>query len=525
MTETAAETGEDTGFRITDLVRGGSAERRGRTALSLAAPAGRTLTYDELDRRSSRVAQALLAAGVRRGDRVPMLDLNSIELFEVAFGALKLGGVFTPVNWRLTPAEVRAILLDSGATLVVAGPAFAELAAEATSGTGMHVVATGDEYESLLAGVDETDPDEPRGFDDTVLQLYTSGTTGMPKGVMLSNRNLSALSDAASMLDFGPTSVNMVAMPNFHIGGIGPGLIGLYAGCHTFVVPMFEPTAVLDLMETERVTNAFLVPAAFAMLAAVPGAADRDWSALESLSYGASPITVEALRTVLATFRTPMMQVYGMTETTGAIVQLDPEDHDPGGPREHLLRSAGKPYPWVELKIVDVVTGDELPAGGVGEVLVRSKAVTGGYWNRPEETSSAIDPDGWLRTGDGGYLDEEGYLFLTDRIKDMIVSGAENIYPIEVENVLADHPAVADVAVIGVPHEKWGETVKAIVVARPGAELDPDELLAWAKERLAGYKRPTSVDVVAELPRNPSGKILKKDLRAPYWAGAGRSIG
>jgi long-chain acyl-CoA synthetase len=519
------DTGLDTGFRITDLVRGGDAERRARPALSLSTPEGGTLTYDELDHRSNRVAQALLAAGVRPGDRVPMLDLNSLELFEVVFGTLKMGGVFTPVNWRLTPAEVRAILVDSGATVVVAGPLFAELAAGATQGTGMRVIVTGDEYEALLAAVDAVDPVEPSGFEDAVLQLYTSGTTGMPKGVMLTNRNLSALSDAASMLDFGPDSVNMVAMPNFHIGGIGPGLIGLYAGCQNYVVPMFEPAAVLDLMETERVTNAFLVPAAFAMLAAIPGAADRDWSALQSLSYGASPITVEALRTVLATFRTPMMQVYGMTETTGAIVQLDPEDHDPGGPREHLLRSAGKPYPWVELKIVDVTTGDALPAGEVGELLVRSKAVTGGYWNRPDETSSTIDGDGWLRTGDGGYLDDEGYLFLTDRIKDMIVSGAENIYPIEVENVLAEHPGIADVAVIGVPNEKWGETVKAIVVARPDVDLDPDEILSWARDRLAGYKRPTSVDVVAELPRNPSGKILKKDLRAPYWAGAGRSIG
>ncbi|HEX7354797.1 MAG TPA: long-chain-fatty-acid--CoA ligase [Mycobacteriales bacterium] len=516
---------EEDAFRLTDLVRGGDATRRARTALTLAAPGGRSLTFDELDRRSNRVARALAAAGVQPGDRVPMLDLNSIELFEVVFGALKAGGVFTPVNWRLTPAEVRAILVDSGAGVVVAGPQFADLATGATDGTGMRVIVTGDEYESLLAAADDSDPGETSAADDTVLQLYTSGTTGLPKGVMLTNRNLSTLARVAAMLAFGPDSVNMVAMPNFHIGGIGPGLIGLHAGCHTFVVPAFEPGAVLDLMESERVTNAFLVPAAFSMMAALPGAADRDWSALQSLSYGASPITVEALRTVLATFHTPMMQVYGMTETTGAIVQLDPEDHDPGGPREHLLRSAGKPYPWVELKVVDVATGAELPPGEVGELLVRSKAVTAGYWNRPQETADTIAADGWLRTGDGGYLDPEGYLFLTDRIKDMIVSGAENIYPIEVENVLADHPGIADVAVIGVPHEKWGETVKAVVVPRPGVTLDPDEVLSWAKERLAGYKRPTSIDVVAELPRNPSGKILKKDLRAPYWEGVGRRIG
>lgn len=521
----SAPTLVDSDFRLVDLVRGGDADRRARTALTLATPGGRTLTYAELDRRSNRVAHALLALGVRAGDRVPMLDLNSIELFEVVFGALKIGAVFTPVNWRLTATEVRAVLLDSGAPVVIAGPPFADLAATATDGTGLRVVGTGEEYEGLLAGAEESDPGAVTGAADTVLQLYTSGTTGLPKGVMLTNANLSTLADVARLLGFGPQSVNMVAMPAFHIGGLGPGLIGLFVGCRTFVVPAFDPAAVLDLMETEGVTNAFLVPAAFSMMAALPGAADRDWSALQTLSYGASPITVPALRAVLATFRTPMMQVYGMTETTGAIVQLDPEDHDPGGPRERLMQSAGKPYPWVELKVVDVATGEPLPAGEVGELLVRSVAVTAGYWNRPEETAAVIDADGWLRTGDGGYLDADGYLFLTDRIKDMIVTGAENVYPIEVENVLATHPAIADVAVIGVPHERWGETVKAVVVARPGERLDPDEVLAWARDKLAGYKRPTSVDVVPELPRNPSGKILKKDLRAPYWAGTGRAIG
>lgn len=510
------------GFRLTALVRGGDEARRAKPALELA-DGGRTLTYAELDERSSRAAQALLALGVRPGERVPLLDLNGLAMFELAFGAQKMGAVFTPVNWRLTPAEVGVILADAGASVVVAGPAFVDLARAAAP--GVRIVVTGEEWDRLVDEADPLDPGEPQTDDTVVLQLYTSGTTGQPKGVLTTNRNLSALAEAGALLEYGPDSINMVAMPNFHIGGIGPAFIGIWAGCRNLVVPMFAPAPVLDLMERERVTNAFLAPAVYSMLAAVPGAADRDWSALESLSYGASPITVEALRTVLATFRTPMMQVYGMTETTGAIVQLAPEDHDPGGPREHLLRSAGRPYPWVELQIADVVTGAALPAGAVGEVQVRSDAVSPGYWNRPEESALARTADGWLRTGDAGYLDPEGYLFLTDRLKDMIVTGAENVYPIEVENVLAEHPAIADVAVIGVPDARWGETVKAVVVARPGVVLDPDEVLAWSRDRLAGFKRPTSVDVVAELPRNPSGKILKKDLRAPYWQGAGRSIG
>ncbi len=510
------------GFRLGDLVRGGEAARRAAPAL-VQGPV--TRTYADLDARSSQVAQALLAAGVRAGDRVPVLAKNCIELVEVVFGALKMGAVAAPVNWRLTAPEVAAVLADSGAPLVVAGADLEAVARAATDGRDVRVVVLGEEYESWLGAQPATDPASPETDHTVVLQLYTSGTTGAPKGVMLDHANLSVLARASSTLQFGPGSVNLVAMPMFHIGGIGPALIGLYAGARSVVVAEFEPVAVLDLLERERVTNAFLVPAALAMLAAVPGAADRDWSALESLSYGASPITATSLRTIMATFRTPMMQVYGMTETTGAIVQLDPADHDPGGPREYLLRSAGKAYDGIELRIVDPATGAPLPSGTVGELLVRGDAVTPGYWGRPAETAAARTDDGWLHTGDAGYLDPDGYLFLTDRIKDMIVSGAENVYPIEVENVLAEHPDVADVAVIGVPDQRWGEAIKAVVVPRAGAVLDPDELLAWSRGRLAGYKRPRSVDIVTALPRNPSGKILKRELRAPYWAGVGRSIG
>ena len=509
------------GFRVSSLVRSIDDAQRTRTAF-VCGPVERT--YAELDERSSRVAQALRAAGVEPGERVLVLDRNSIEFFEVLFGAVKAGAVAAPVNLRLTAPEIAAIVADSGARLMVAGGPLAALAQAATAGTEVRVVETGEEYEAWLAAASAEDPQTPEDDDTVVLQLYTSGTTGVPKGVMLSNRNLDALTKAADLMEYGPDAVTLLAMPFFHIGGAGPGLLGLYAGARNIVMPEFEPVAVLDALEHGRVTTAFLVPAALAMLAAVPGAADRDWSALQSLAYGASPITAASLKTILATFQAPMMQVYGMTETTGSIVQLPPEDHDPGGPREHLLRSAGKPYDWVELKIVDPATGDALPTGEVGELLVRTDAVTPGYWHKPEETRAALD-GGWLHTGDAGYLDEEGYLFLTDRIKDMIVTGAENVYPIEVENVLASHPDVADVAVIGVPDERWGETVKAVVVPRPGAEIDPDALLAWSRERLAGFKRPRSIDVVDALPRNPSGKILKKELRAPYWDGAGRSIG
>jgi len=304
----------------------------------------------------------------------------------------------------------------------------------------------------------------------------------------------------------------------FHIGGIGWTFLGLWNGATTVLVREFVPESVLDILERERVTNAVLVPTMLQMLCAVPGAAKRDYSALRSIAYGASPITTPVLKAALRTFRCSLYGIYGLTESTGGVMQLDPEDHDPDGPREHLLRSAGRPFPWVELRVVDPAAGSDLPPHQVGEVWLRAPNVTPGYFNRPAETAATLTDDGWLRTGDGGYLDEEGYLFLTDRIKDMIVSGGENVYPVEVEEALSQHPDVLDVAVIGVPDERWGETVKALVIPRPGRAPAPQDLIAFARERLAGYKLPRSVELVEELPRTASGKVLKRELRDRYSA-------
>ena len=261
-----------------------------------------------------------------------------------------------------------------------------------------------------------------------------------------------------------------------------------------------------------------------AFMSMVPGAADRDYSSMRSIVYGASPITNETLVAAMNVFKVPFVQVYGMTETTGGFTQLDAADHDPTGTRAHLLRSAGRPYPWVEMKIMNLESGAECASGEVGEVWTRSRQNMLGYWNKPEETAKTIDVDGWLKTGDAGYVDDDGFLFLTDRVKDMIVSGGENVYPAEVENALASHGSVAEVAVIGVPHERWGETVKAIVVLRTGSAATQAELIAFSKGRLASYKCPTSVDFIDVLPRNPSGKVLKKDLREPFWAGHARRV-
>jgi long-chain acyl-CoA synthetase len=370
------------------------------------------------------------------------------------------------------------------------------------------------------------DPGTTSAEGDVAFQLYSSGTTGRPKGVMLSNANLFTLmSVAAEMWELTEDSVVLVAMPLFHIGGGGWATVGQFVGATSVIVREFDPAAVVRLFAEQKITNALLVPAMLQFILMVPGVETADFSSLRTLVYGASPISEDVLARSLRVFKCRFWQAYGLTETVGAVVNLPPEDHDPDGPKKYRLRSCGVPGPGVELRIVDPDTTDTLPIGEVGEIWIRSPQVMIGYWHMPEETEKSITPDGWFRSGDAGYLDEDGYLFLHDRVKDMIVSGGENVYPAEVENVLMAHPAIADVAVIGVPHDKWGETAKAIVVRKPGAEVTEQEIIDFAREQLARFKCPTSVDWVDALPRNPSGKVLKKDLREPYWAGLARRVG
>jgi long-chain acyl-CoA synthetase len=295
-------------------------------------------------------------------------------------------------------------------------------------------------------------------------------------------------------------------------------------GGHDLLLREVDPTAILAAIPANRVTHAFLVPAVLMFMLSVPGVAETDFSSFEYLLYGASPITEDVLLRSLDVMRCQFVQVYGLTETTGAITILRAAEHDPAGPHPERLRSCGVPLDGVEIRITDASDGSELPVGEVGELWVRTPQNMLGYWHKPDDTARAINSEGWLRTGDAGYVDRDGFVFLHDRIKDMIVSGGENIYPAEVENVLVSHPGIADAAVIGVPDERWGETVKAVVVAAPGATADPDELIAYCRERLAHFKCPTSVDVVAALPRNPSGKVLKRELREPYWAGRERRV-
>ena len=517
---------------IADIIRTHGADRPDVVALELDE---RSLTFGDLDARSSQVAQALRAAGVGPGDRVAFIDKNSAEWFEVSFGLAKLGAVNVSVNWRLAPAEMSQIIDDAQAKLVIVGPEFVghvekiepELAAVHT------IVAIGghDRWADYAAWVDAhpaDDPGVPPSGDDIAFQLYTSGTTGLPKGVMLTNDNFfQGIAGISTQWRFTPDSVNLAMMPMFHIAGAGWAMVGLFHGCTTVVLRDIDPARILEVIPAHRITNAFMVPAVIQFLLMTPGVDTTDFSSLRTLVYGASPITDKVLVQGIETFGCEFIQVYGLTETTGAITQLDGADHDPEG-RPHLLRSCGRPYPWVEMRAVDGA-GNDVPTGQVGELWTRSHQNMAGYWNNPAATADAITPDGWFRTGDAGFLDADGFVFLHDRVKDMIVSGGENVYPAEVENVLAKHPAVADVAVIGVPDEKWGEAVKAIVVPAPDSGVAADELeatlIAFARESLAGYKLPKSVDLAEALPRNPSGKILKRELREPYWAGVDRRVG
>jgi long-chain acyl-CoA synthetase len=310
-------------------------------------------------------------------------------------------------------------------------------------------------------------------------------------------------------------------MPVGHIGGTGWGIVGLVNGAKGVVAREFDPFKVLDYIEQDRISKMFMVPAAMQIVVRQPRAREVDYSRLKYILYGASPIPLDLLRECMEVFGCGFCQQYGMTETCGTIVYLPPEDHDPAGsPR---MRAAGLPMPGVEIKVIDEA-GTSLPAGTVGEVAIRSVSNMVGYWRLPEATEATMGQDGWLRSGDAGYLDEDGYLFIHDRVKDMIISGAENIYPAEVESAVYGHPDVAEVAVIGVPDDKWGESVKAVVALKPGATPNAEDIIAFARTRIAAFKAPKSVDFTEALPRNASGKILRRELREPYWAGRARRV-
>ncbi len=517
-----------TGVTTVADVPGVQAELRGGAAAIVYE--GRTTTFAELHAMSSRIANRLIAEGVKPGERVAYLSKNNDHFLPFLFGAIKARAVLTPVNFRLAAPEVGYIVRDSGARLFVVGPDFVELAEKAIANFEVRPRLVGLEFDRQgyarhdlwIGDASSRDPGLAHELDDDLVQLYTSGTTGYPKGVQLTHRNYMEAfhivqSVAGLNYDVGETA--LLAMPFFHVAGVNIALIAIASGARVVPVKDVLPGAILELIAKERVNHAFLAPAIILMLMNAPEIAGADLSSMRTLSYGASPISDDLLLRAKARFQCNFIQFYGMTETTGAATYLPPEAHDPA---KGKLRSCGVAWPTIELKIV-AADGSEVPRGSVGEVVVRSPVVMKGYWNKPEATAAAIR-DGWMRTGDAAYMDEDGYVYIYDRVKDMIVTGGENVYPAEVENAIFGHPDLADVAVIGVPDERWGESVKAVVVAKPGAPKDPASVIAWARERIAHYKAPKSVDFVEAIPRNITGKILRRELRKPYWEGRDRMV-
>ena len=535
---TSVMSSADEGYTVSGIIRRYAAERPDGEMLVCG---GERRTWAQQLRRSSQVAHALQAEGLGKGDRVAFLDHNDLAFFDFLFGGSLIGAVNVAVNWRLAAPELDAVINDAQAPLLVVHrdylPTVSELSSRLPHVRRIVVLDGGSTNDGRCCSYDQwlsDRPSEDPGFSgrpqDISMQLYTSGTTGLPKGVMLSNANLAAAIGEAgrNLIRVDDRTVSLVAMPLFHISGSLWALFAMSRGGRSVIVRDMDPVELLRLVAAERVTETLFVPAVLMMLLATPQIAATDLSSLRNILYGASPISEEVLAECIKRFPCQFIQVYGMTETTGPITALQPEDHDPSGPRRHLLRSAGKPYESVELRVVLPESGEPAAVGQVGEVVTQSGLNMVGYWQQPDETTKVIDGDGWLRSGDAGYLDEAGYLFLYDRVKDMIVTGGENVYPAEVENALLAHPALVDAAVIGVPDDRWGEAVKAVVVLASGElreSAPPEAIIAFCHQRLAGYKCPKTVDYVDALPRNPSGKLLKRELRAPYWLGQDRNIG
>ncbi len=470
---------------------------------------GRVRSYDELNRSSSGLADGLVSKlGLQPGDRVAILDKNSDAYLELFFALDKAGLVAAPVNRRLTPPEVAAIIDDAAPKLIVTSEEFGSLC----NGHGVPVLT----FDELPRG----GSDPRRDTDGAVTwQFNTSGTTGQPKGAMLTGWNIlnNAVVMALEMPEFREGGPFLACLPMFHIGGAGPPIWAMHQGATVVIERDAAADALLEAMLTHRVETTHLVPAVLQRLSELSRTAEAEFSHLKRIAYGAAPIAPETLRRCVELFGCKFTQLYGLTETTGPFTALPFEHH-----RGERLASCGRPMLGGRARIVDA-NGEELPLGEIGEIVYRGPNLMAGYWRRLEATEEAMR-GGWFHTGDAGTMDEDGFIFIKDRIKDMIVSGGENIYPAEIEAVLAAHADVLDVAVIGVPDESWGEAVKAVVVLREDSEITAEALIAWSRERLAGYKRPRSVDFVESLPRNASGKLLKRELRKPYWEGRGRQV-
>ncbi len=502
---------------LADFPRCHAGRTPGKTAIVYE---DQTLTYRELNDFSDRIAWALGKAGVGRGDRAAFLDKKSDAFFPILFGTSKAGATLVPVNFRLAPKEVAYILRDSGAKLIFAGEEFLDIVSAARSDAGdLETVVAIDAGQGLSGWAGASagagglpDPPVP---EETAVQMYTSGTTGHPKGVEITHHAMvraaiEGLSVWPAM--FRPDAAVLCTMPLFHIAACNLGLAGLYAGARAEILRAASGVEVIELIADHKIAVTPLPAALIHDIIRLPEVGNLDLTHLDTLLIAGSGIPVELLREAQSVLKCGFALSYGMTECCGGLTYLGPADctYDAGT----KLKSAGKPLGASRLKVVDE-NGVELPPGQIGEILCQTDRVMKSYWNKPEATADALK-DGWYHSGDAGYFDEEGFLYIVDRIKDMVISGGENIYPVEVENELIQHPDVEDVAVIGIPDSKWGESLLACIVPKAGVRPDPKEIESFLRPRLAGYKIPRKYTFVDSFPRNATGKVLKRQMRLDF---------
>ncbi|TMU98593.1 long-chain-fatty-acid--CoA ligase [Streptomyces sp. DASNCL29] len=504
-----------------DVAAHHAAQRPDHTAIHCQ---GRRMSYGELHCESNRTAHALRAHRATAGSRIGYLGRESEHYYTLALGCAKSESVLVPVNWRLTATEVDHILRDSGVEILFVEDEFMSTAADvAPQLPKLRTVvrlddggAPGDGFRTWQAGHPDDDLVLRSDRNTPVIQLYTSGTSGLPKGVVLGHRTFFAFTEemrrlGEAWIDWRPDDVSLISFPGFHTAGMGWFMHGFTAGATNVIMRIFVSEEAVRLIRELGVTTTFIAPAMLQMLLDEPGVDRETFRTLRKVAYGAAPIPTALLERCLDVMGCEFAQIYASTETGSVAACLPPADHKPGS---SLLASAGRACPGNELKIIDR-DGHPLPAGEIGQVCVRTPTSLLEYWQLPQATQELM-VDGWLLMGDAGYLDEDGYLYLCDRVNDTIIVAGQNIYPAEVEKALAEHPAVADVAVIGVPDERWGEAVQACVALRPGREATPRELMISLRGRVADFKIPTRYIFIDHVPRNPSGKLLRRQLRDGY---------